>query len=178
MHRRACLTTLALIWTACGRLSSDSDLRSCAVTAQLGAFTLAPELDRAPAPLINRRFSTSGGDLVIGAPLPVSERRAPGEDGLIRMKTHIVDPIAPTFVAVGRGDTVRAIFIAFPAATPYAMAVDRYGRALGQPTYLEGEVSATERWRSAQWANDEIFVRVDSFAFGDRPQVCAGAFER
>ena len=116
--------------------------------------------------------------MVIGEPLPVSERRAPGEDGLIRMKTHIVDPAAPTFVAVGRGDTVRAIFVAFPAATPYAMAVDHYTRALGRPTYLEGEVSATERWRSAQWANDDIFVRVDSFAFGDRPQVCAGAFER
>lgn len=93
------------------------------------------------------------------------------------MKTHIVDPDAP-FVAVGQGDTVRAIFVAFPAATPYAMAVGHYGHALGPPTYLEGEVSATERWRSAQWANEDIFVRVDSFAVGDRPQVCAGAFER
>jgi hypothetical protein len=141
-------------------------------------FTRAPDLDRTPAPLINRRFRTSAGELVLGDTLPMSERSTPTGDGLIRMKTHVVDPDAPTFVAAGRGDTIRAIFVAFPATTPYSLAVNQYGRALGQPTYLEGEVSPTERWRSAQWTNEDVFVRVDSFALGSRPQVCLGAFER
>jgi hypothetical protein len=179
IHRHICLSAfVTLVATGCGRGSPAGDLRSCAVTAQLGALTRAPELDRKPEPIINRRFRTSGGDLVLGDTLPASERGTRARDGVVRMKTHVIDPNAPTFVAVGRGDTIRAIFVAFPAATPYPLAVGQYSRALGSPTYVEGEVSPTERWRSAQWQNDAIFVRVDSFVIGSRPQVCLGMFER
>jgi hypothetical protein len=130
-----------------------------------------------------RRFSTDRGVLVLGLPLAAGPQWAAGEgpDGLRRVASIDSAGRTPVFIRTAPGDTVGAIFAAFPTGTDYADAVSAYERGLGPPTWVSGSDTARgdgAAWRSAQWwTNGGVFVRLDSFARAGTPRVCLGMFD-
>lgn len=150
----------------------------CDLTTTLRTGERAPALAVTSTEALSPRITTMGGDLWVGRPLPANESESPRNGTLVRMRAHVVDSAAPTFVEVAAGDTVRGFIVAFPRETPFALAVASHEERLGVPAYVQGQSPQHGAWRSAQWETPTFFVRVDSGAAGGSPQICAGAFQR